>query len=756
MRLVCLPKAAVEKLKNAALANKVDLAKLYQMSSKERRDFFTSYTDKDLGTFLNVEFEKAMISKQKDAFTKYAKAVFTPEAKASPAFKTIVDKINNLDELGVLTPASEKAFLEDLVADKLGIRVTPEEVRFIHDKAQAIDKAQKALGEDLGNPTKLDENLAFFKAKKEMDDYLEGLNPASKLKVATGTIGRGMMLASVKSPILNIGSNIEVGATESLARRLSGSGFRITDNKLARQYVKLVNTVYQKTGYDLSRMTDLSDGGVSGERVLGDTVHAQGKGAIRKVGRAVEDVVFKQLMGAPDVAFGAAHFADSVNLNAFKYAKGDIPEAKKLMQDAMRIKPQTADGERLRAQAIVDAQVATWTNKSWATEVSLGVRKIVNKLSGNLRIGDYLFPFVKTPANVIATGLDYAGLGIPKALVKTVVAIRKGELQDRQVMQSAARDIVRAGLGIVGALAISNAIKPEDFVGAYDPNRAQVEALRNSNTNSVRIGGKWISLDWFGPLSVPMTSILYAKKYGTGKGGEMAWQYSQGAKSAAMNLPGIKDVTDYSKSQLYKKDQTGSEAVAEAKDTAASQVYSRLVPSILSDAANATDPYKRQTGKGIESIKSKIPGVRESLPIKKDVLGNNVRNEDGASTVLFGSRVRTDKETPVTKEVSRVATATDKTLNFTDWSKTTSKTITGFKAKVGGKKFQQASQEYGQNLNKRLERTIKSPTYQKLSDDDKLKVLAAQDTNATNDIFKKYHYKPPKSKSNRTLLSSFR
>jgi hypothetical protein len=235
---------------------------------------------------------------------------------------------------------------------------------------------------------------------------------------------------------------------------------------------------------------------------------------IRKAGQVVEDTVFKQLMGAPDVASAAVHFADSVNLNSLKAARGSQSKARELMHDAMRVNPVTEQGKILREQAIMDAQYATWTNKSWSTQVSLGIRKVVNDLTGNLRIGDYLFPFVKTPANVISTGLDYAGLGIPKALVTTIKGVRSGTLKDPKTIQSLSRNLTRSGLGLTAAVAIAYNLKPEDFMGAYDPNRQQLAELKDSNFNAVKIGNKWISTDWFGPLSVPLTSMLYAKKYG--------------------------------------------------------------------------------------------------------------------------------------------------------------------------------------------------------------------------------------------------
>ncbi len=745
---ICIPRHLTEKLKNSALRGEVNIAELYKMSSAERRDLFTKHTDKELGKFINTEFEKAMISKQKSALTDWAMGVFNPIARQKPAFKNMLDKINSLDELGVLNPKTEKAFLEDLVADRLGVNISAEEVKAISEKAQKIDIAQEKLGADLGDiVSKPDENLEFFKAKKVMDDYLEGLNPAPKLRITTGVIGRGMMLFSIKSPILNIGSNTELGIVEALSRRLSGQGYRGADNKMARDFVKNANKIYQKTGYDISRMTSLADSGASGTRVLGDDrVHTQGKGALRKVGRGVEDIVFKQLMGAPDVAFASAHFADSVNLHARKLAKGDKQKAKEIMKDSMRLEPQTPEGEIVRDQGILDSQVATWTDKTWATRVSEGIRKILNDVSGDVRAGDFLLPFVKTPANVIATGMDYAGGGGVKALISTVKAIRSGDLKDEAYLRKLSRDMTRAGLGLTGAVVIANSLNEDDFIGAFDPARQQIEQLKNSNENSIRIGGKWVSADWLGPLSVPVTAMLYAKKYG-GSPQEMAFQYGQGVLGAAADLPGVKDASDYTRSQLFKKDQSLEEMVGSSQDYWIKQAYSRLTPSIFSDVSKSMDDFERETDKdALNSIKAKIPGLRNSLPIKKDVFGNDVQGEPAWSDILFGSRVRTARDNDITKEVDRVSGANDKNVSFTDWGKSSSQSLVKFREAVGNDRFKEAQQEYGQELKMSLGDLFKSGDYQSLNDDEKLEVIQKRDSEVQKKIFKKYNFKLPRNK----------
>lgn len=648
----------------------------------------------------------------------------------------------NPDVIAKMLPTEKialKSILEGVVSEGLGVKVSPEEIASINKISKKIDTAQKKLGADLGNPNKVKENVDFFKAKKEMDDYLLSRSPAHKLKVLTGTIGRGMMLFSVKSPVLNIGSNVEIGLAEALSRRITGFQLKGANNKLAVDFIKMTNKIYQETGFDISRMTTLRDTGAGGSRVLGETGHAQGPGKTRKIGRFIEDIVFKQLMGAPDVAFSSAHFADSVNLNSLKLAKGDKVKASKIMLDSMLLEPQTPEGMILRSQGIMDAQKATWTDRSWASRVSEGIRKILNDVSGDFRAGDYLLPFIKTPANVIATGMDYAGLGIPKALVKTYKAFKTGELGSKENLSSIMRDLVRAGLGLTAALILAAQLKDDDFVGAYDPARAQIESLRNSNYNAFRVKGKWISTDWLGPLAIPITAMMYARKYGK-TGAERTFQYSKGVLMSAMNIPGVSDIYDSVKSYAYKKNQSLEEMTGSTMDYISSEIYSRLIPSFFSDVSKAVDTKVRQSTKGFESIKSKIPFLSKTLPAKKNIFGEEIMGESAISDILFGARVKTDKENTLIKEINKVAVSNDKGISFTDWNKTSTKMIVQFKETIGSKEFNKATIAYGKYLKGYLRELIDDQDYQDSSDEEKLTLINAQDTKARKDVFSDYEF----------------
>lgn len=730
----CIPKKFAEKLKQSAMAGEVDIKKLYTLTSEQRKAFFTKHTNKDLGQFLNTEFEKAMISKQQKALVSWAESVFKPKEKKGQVYKSVLDKIKELDNLGVLSPAKDEAFLSDLVAAKLGATITEEETRVISKKAKVIQESFDKVDNNWGNPEFEKHQVDYFSAKKDMDDYLSGLVPQNRMKVLTSTIGRGTMLFSVKSPFLNIESNSVMAITEALTRRFAEKELKGTNTDLALQYVKMVNKIYQKTGYDISRM--IGEESISGgDKTLGEMrTHSQGKGAVRKVGRFYEDVVFKQLMGAPDVAFASVHFADTANLMSSKMAKlkglkGEAAKARarEIMTDAMSMNPKTLEGETVRMQSIADATQSTYTNDTIYSKFALALREAVNKASGDMRLGDLFDPFVKTPANVIGAGIDYAGGGFLHALWKIGKAVKaegKEGLKDPAMLKAAARDAVRAGIGMTAAGLIGAMIEPDNFMGAYDPNRYAIDTLKNANYNAVKIGGKWISLDYFGALGVPLAAVLYAKKYGNG-GIDKTTKYVQGVGTQFSRFPGLSlvaDLYDSVKSQNPEnKKLTYKEIGVDTANGAIDFMRARLIPSLINDTAKIMDNKERDTSGGaIKKLQASIPVWRESLPVKKNLLGEEVPTESGIAILLFGARVKTANEKPVVKEIGRLFDAGAKP-NIVDFVKTSRKDVAQLQEKVGKDEFVNATNFYQQTMRNSFDKILSDKKYQAMSDEDKKK-----------------------------------
>jgi len=652
-----------------------------------------------------------------------------------------------------LTNEELRRKITSLVKSKYNAELSFENSSKIIDLSSKVKKAIKKLGGEsgIGDLAKEADQIEYFKADIELNKYLKELDPSSDLAVATGTIGRGAMLASVKSPIMNTIGNLTNTIAETLVRRLRSASFnvpeQIANSKVSKDYFAMASRIFNETGVDISRMTDIGDIGAGGQRVLGkDTISAVGKGSIKWLGRKVENGVFKGMLGYMDNWTASFNFADSALVQSTKIAKGDAKLAKDIMEDAMKLKPSTPQGQIVRAQAVLDANVAAFTNRSKLSAAAEGARDVLNKLTGDARAGDWFMPFVKTPANVIATGVEYAGGGYIKGLYKLTSGIKNGTLKDPQIIREIADTISKAGIGSLAAVGLSSMFKPDDFVGAYDPKRQQIEQLRNSNYNAVRIGNKWISVEYFGPLAIQLTAAMYAKQ---GIGSEKINKYGEGIKSALLETPGVDIVTDAVKNAIFSKDKSLEDIGIDTSKKAINEISSRLVPGIVLDIAKAIDPYERDTkGSFMGGVQAKIPGWREGLPAKQTVLGDKIKTESPLSTILFGARVKTDRATNVINEVNKITTSQGKGSSFTDWNKTTSKQVSQFKDKAGEVKFKEAVVKYGQGINTELEKLFKNPKYQKMTDAEKLDQINIQDDQVRDKIFKMYRftYKQDKTK----------
>lgn len=760
--MLCIPKDISKKLLKAAKDGAFNVQQLTEMSSNQRAELFAQYIDKGTAKSINGLFEKALVSQQKTALKSWAETVFGTKAKETPKYKNVMRKINQLDELGVLNPTESDSFFQDLVAEQLGVTISPEEAKAISEKSAKLEELSQAKPDnEFGLP-----NLEYFKARKEMFDYLNSLAPSPALRILSSTVARGNMLFSIKSPITNILGNTSQAIQESFSRRLASGQFKGTNTDFAKKYFKYVNKVFKETGHDVTRMLHIDDT----QRTLGEeNVQSEGKGAVRAVGRFYEDFVFKKLMASPDVAFSAAHFADSVNLTSTKVAreeglKGE--QAKKraldIFKDATSLEPKTEEGIYVRSQAIADASYATYQNDSFASGLALAIRKIINNASGNIMLGDQLMPFVKTPANVIQASIEASGIpSIYDVFVNLKPALESARFGNRDPLKQVIRRGVRAGLGLTIATVISAMFDPDDFIGEYPINAKEQELLRlqRATPNSIRIGDKWISLDYFGAIASPLVGIMYARKYGNGLV-NTAYKYAQGVGTQALKFPAFRAVKDLLvdfENNLNKATDTTKTVEEQTKDTlksvalTATDFFSaRVVPAIVYDIGKVTDPYERKydNKSATEKLQARIPVLRNELPAKTDVLGKKVENEGAISTLLFGSRVKSAVNDPVVDELVRLQ-STGNLPSITDIEKTSTR-VKNFKEQMAEKgtpeKYEKTIQKTKDDFSKRLETLTTSFTYKRADDEKKAKLITDIRAEILDRNMKLAGYRAPKKK----------
>lgn len=558
-----------------------------------------------------------------------------------------------------LNARNAKMYIREALDDVFGTTVTQEEANQIIGKIGEIEKSIVNTLDETGNPS-----VQTWQKINEMNNLVESLTPSPALQIATSIVGRGMMLSSIKSPVLNVVSNTENILTEMLIRRAvnsleGGASFSAVDKNVEKDYLAYADDVYRASGYNVSTTEGLDAATVTlGER----RISTQGAGKFRAFARGVETGVFKYLMGYPDSRAKDFVFSDTAALEATTIAQNEglsgemlSKRATELYRDATRVAPLTEEGMLIREKAMIEANVATYTNDTAFSKFALGIRETLNKVTGNVRLGDQLMPFVKTPANVVALGMEYsigAAYLIPN-LMTVIRDVKAGKLSAKS--RTAIKAAVRNGLGVVLAMLIAMALDPDDYTPDYDAltmSERRLALEKNAVFNSIRIGDKYISLDYFGPLAVPLTAVLSARRRG-----EVAWfGYAKGVASQLQKLPGLKEYSEAVDAVGRAVSNTPEKTIKNLNNAMIDFIRARTIPSIVNDLAKSIDTYERETSAGTyDKAKASIPGIRESLPLKYTTTSKTPRETEPAwSTVLFGARVKTAASNRVIYEIDRL------------------------------------------------------------------------------------------------------
>jgi hypothetical protein len=568
----------------------------------------------------------------------------------------------------------------------------------------------------------------------DMENYANSIAPSPALSVLTSTIGRGNMLMSAKSIALNIESNILNFISESIIKRISyGAVDKVVDTNVIKEYLEYSKNVFNSSGYQISTMEDLD----ATQRILNEKqITSQGSGIIRALGRFYAQTIFKYGLGYPDLIFKDLAFVDSVNLLASKEANGDAKKATAIFKDAILLQPKTAIGQEIRAKAQTDALVATYQNKGRLSELALGIRNSINKATKQLRLGDVLSPFVKTPANVIGLGMDYTfgayGLKDIQVVVNDFQAGRITETT-RKVLQKTGRNAI----GVLIAIALSSLVDDEDYIPDYallSPTERNLIKAKNGVFNAIKMGDKWVSLDYFGPFAMPLAAVLNAKREKDLV--DKAFNYIKGAGIQALKLPVVGDLKDILEEAGRSTNQNADKNTQKAINAVVDFVSSRTIPALVSDFAKITDEYERDTGKSaLNRAKAKIPFLREELPAKVNyATGRAVETESPVSVLFAGARAKTSTKGSVIREIDKLYKAqTETNIRLNAITKGNSKLST-----LPESEKPKAEAKFAKMYSEGVSNLIRSNAYSKLSDEDKVKAINKIRDKAVDSLKKEY------------------
>lgn len=765
----CIPRKYIDKLKNQFKAlgdNQIE--KIADLSLEQKIDFFKKALPEGEASLLAKEFEKAYASKKINEIKKFVRNNLDEKyRKENDAQLALIGK-------DFKTTKEIKEFIEkriDTISDqKEGLALTEKET----ERAIKIGEEQKRTEEALVGVEKIKNGKLNKDYVKALVDYYVAVRKGDLLlsdisgKSISETINshlKALMLAKPSSVAINIISNAQKMTFDLAVKRVASREFNGYNTDLAIDLMKALKTIDNETsielfgknlgvGYDLSRALSLDE--LSLMKISGEQM---------KSGRDTwfSRLVYETGLGKADYISARVAFVDSLNVYSTEIAKSQgftgieaKNKAREMMLDAFDLNPKTDDGKRLRELAVKDAQHATWTDKRYISENLMKIREVINsgtKKTG-IKFGDLFEPFIKTPANIIQFGTDISGLGVPKSaykffkLIKNKDILTKAEASD--LTRSAIKDLTLSIGGLGMSFLMASMIDDDDFIGAYDPNRLKYDELRNSNSNSIRVFGHWVSLD-YNILAMPLIGILYAKKNGGDNMADQIIQYFVGVGTQVSTLPFFSSIPEMAQDIQRKlgEDTDRTDVLNYLMDAMINQISSR-VPGIVQDITKISDENKRETQKLSDKFLSKVPFLSTFAPVKKNIFGEPIKTTTGMSDnkfygallqILTGERIKISIDEDVNNEILRLK---DKGFapTFTNWRFVTSKKLKELKEKVGEEDFSIIfSDEYGNPLKKEINKLIKTDKYKKMTDEEKKKEIDKLEDEYINKIYKKYKIK---------------
>ena len=299
-------------------------------------------------------------------------------------------------------------------------------------------------------------------------------------------------------------------------------------------------------------------------------------------------------------------------------------------------------------QAKKEALEAVYQDDSWVSRLGNSTRDLINKVPEGIeknlnlpensvpRIGNFLAPFVTTPANIVNIGLKNTA-GAPIGAMKLLRATTPQEIRDAEMLIAKnIKGLAPMGLGVgIGLGNIESNIGSDDY---------KVDAVTGLKPQSIVIGDKAFSLKDYPQWSIPMA-------IGTGlvQGGlPQATVNTLEAVGDISALKAIGDTLDAFKPQ-YGQEATPATIANNLFRSQGVNILSQNLPfgGALGELRNDIDPYAREmympvgetTPEMISNslqyagnrIQNRIPFASKSLPLKYNAVGeptkiNNIEN----------------------------------------------------------------------------------------------------------------------------------
>lgn len=547
------------------------------------------------------------------------------------------------------------------------------------------------------------------------------------------------MLTNPTTHIRNImGNAIQMGARK--IKNGIGTAIERAVIKDQSQRTKAVNVdkdlkAFAKGQYETDQNAAMGSGKYSDATAAGIKREIQSKRKMFKgedvLSRSIQWIGEKnsELLDREDVRFNKSAYVDSF---------AQALQAKGVTAAEAHAGTRAADVEAARAYAIEEAQKATYRNTTALSEAlsQFGRYEGDNpvKRAGSF-VADALFPFRKTPANILTTGLDYSPVGLAKGIKEAMFDVKSGKCTAADAVDS-----IASGLTGTGILALGAYLAAEGFFGATlhvragdDDKEEAFEKSMGKQDYAIQIGDKSYTLDWMTPAAMPLfagAAIVESVRKGGGTFDALV-DSLLGMQDVVLETSMLSSLNDLISYWSYADNKVGY-----LLDRAASSYAGQYIPTIGSKAASVFDDTVRKSyvekGSGqvasdvnyfLQGAAKKVPGARNQLQPMVDMWGNEVSNGSAPERVFqsFFSPgfLKAQDNSPATQEIRRLAKATgDSTVYPAAAEK--SYTVRGETRTLTGEEYTRYAKAMGQTRKELVEAAVKLPAYKSMSNAEKV------------------------------------
>lgn len=437
--------------------------------------------------------------------------------------------------------------------------------------------------------------------------------------------------------------------------------------------------------------------------------------------------------------------------------KGGIQAEAQRGIDALEAKGKVAKGA-LDGRAEEIARERTFQNEGKLAQATGVVRRALNvfsikdKRGGSFGVGDLILPFTNLPGNIASAAIQYSPAGFINAGAEVVKVLNKAKAGTLTASEQAkavtdfgrafngtmgiAFFAVLAGAGIMNVAGDDDkdkeALEKSEGVSGTQLNLSALNRWIAGESTEWRDGDDLVSIGFLDPINAQMTyGALLADCY-KDEGltfANVAGGNLESAFQSVMDLPAMSQFQEIENSLKYSKADTTGGKLADATFRYGASQATSFVPNVVSGVAQGVDGTVRDTYNGdtvwensLSAMKSKIPGLRETLPAALDNWGQEKKYtgtaaENFLNATLNPGSVTKYRTSAVNQELYRLGENID--IKYPEKKAPNSGNRDGEKVSLDQDERRQYQMAYGQTAYDNIQKVIRSSVYKQSSDAEK-------------------------------------